>query len=119
MKVRNFKAQVLGIDVLFEGFTGTVLKEYEGKDGVVVDIFSDDGAGGGIRTIAKEHVSPIAEKVNSAEYDGDTYTIRCKDCGKTRKIKPQNVNQVKRCRECQRLHNRKTALKRSLRRRGK
>jgi hypothetical protein len=109
----------VGIDVLFEGFTGTVQREYDGVAERVVDIFSDESAGGGIRTIPKEFVSDIEEKDSAIEFNGISYTIRCKDCGEAREVKPQHISQVKRCRKCQRKHDKETAKTRSLRRRGK
>jgi hypothetical protein len=117
VKVVAHETSISGIPVFREGFFGTVIKEYESKGTRYVEL-EGEGKYQGYRVIHKEFVVPYEATgpETNLEYDGEFYIITC-SCGNLRKIKSQHANQVKRCKECQKEHNKKTAKARYRRRR--
>ena len=119
VKILAHKALISGITIFREGFFGTVIKEYENKGELHVAL-DGEGKYPGFRVVPKEFVTPfeVTGPVTNLVYEGEFCIITC-SCGKLRKIKPQHASQVKRCKECQKEHNKKTAKARHKRRRGK
>lgn len=115
IKVTTFKTKVVGIEVLVEGFTGIFIREYKNDCGLFADVYDDEG---NQRTIPIEYVKDIGDDTE-LEFDGETYSIKCINCGDYRSVRPQNVSQIKRCVKCQREHARKAARERINRKRGK
>jgi hypothetical protein len=115
VRVLAHESSICNVTIFCEGFVGYVIKEYESKSQQYVEI-EGEGKYPGYRVIAKEHVVPLEVTGPEVIYDGEFYIITC-ECGKLRKIQPQHVNQVKRCEECQKEYNKKTAKARYKRRR--
>jgi len=115
IKVVKHTVKVDEIDLPIEGFYGTVISESVNKDGVPYVTIDGEGQFCGTREIAREFVVYREEEddEDTPEFDGVDYTINCCDCGEPRKVKPQHVNQVTRCKECQKKHNAEKARERA------
>ena len=105
VKVVRHIVEVCGIKMEVDGFTGTVIDESVNKDGVQYVNLYGEGRKSGNRVVLKEHVFLENEDAKGLEYDGDSYIIKCCECGEPRRIKSQHVSQVTRCRECQNARN--------------
>jgi len=119
VKIKTHRIKVGGVEVVIESFYGTFVKEFIGSDDqTYVDIWGE-GQYPGQRTILKKHLVTKEDEEKKPEYDGEYYIVRCCDCGGQRKVKPQHLGQVLRCKKCQRAHNLEAAKQRAKRSRNK
>jgi hypothetical protein len=113
IKVQGHKINIGNVEVRVESFVGTFIREHvDNKGKKCADVYGE-GKAAGYRVVPLEFVVPLDEDDN-LEFDGDYYVIRC-ECGKKRKIKPQHVKLVTRCKKCQRERDKELARKRSRR----
>jgi hypothetical protein len=104
MVVRH-TVEVCGIKMEVEGFSGTVINEYVNKDGIPYVNLYGEGSKSGNRVVPKEFVFFEDENAKGLAFDGESYIIKCCECGEPRKVKSQHANQVTRCKDCQNKRN--------------
>ena len=116
VKVRGHRIKVGDVEMVKESFCGTFIKEFVGTDGKTYADVWGEGPYPGQRSVLKEYLCRDGGDDDAPEYDGENYTILCKECGERREIKAQHLGQVVRCKKCQRDYNREMAKIRAKRR---